>query len=194
MATPAVDLRTRHWTREEYERMGEQGFFRPDERVELVDGVIYEMTPQGGLHATVVWKAHEILRSSIPSGFFIRSQMPLALTADSEPEPDIAVIRGDPEDFSDRHPEKAVLVVEVADASLFHDTGRKKSLYARAGVPDCWIFNLRKKELEVNRDPMEGVYRSRQVLRLGEIVSPLFAPGVTMPVINFFPLRFQDSK
>jgi Uma2 family endonuclease len=192
MAIPMADLH--RWTREDYERMAEQGYFRPDERVELVDGVIYEMTPQGGFHATVLWKAQEILRSSIPPGFFIRSQMPLALTPDSEPEPDIAVIQGDPEDFSEAHPETAVLVVEVSDASLFHDTRRKKPLYARAGVPDCWVFNLRETVLEVNRDPVDGLYGSRQILRLDQTVSLLFAPDISIPVSSFFPKRFQDFK
>jgi Uma2 family endonuclease len=120
--------------------------------------------------------------------------MPLALDVDSEPEPDIAVIQGDPEDFSDSHPEMAVLVIEVSDASLVHDAQRKKSLYARAGASDYWIFNARERLLEVNRDPVDGVYRSRQVFRLDESVSPLFAPAVSIPVINFFPSRFQDSK
>jgi Uma2 family endonuclease len=192
MATLAVDIR--RWTREDYERLAEKGFFRPGERVELVDGVIYEMTPQGGLHATVVWKAHEVLRSSLPSGFFIRSQMPLALTPDSEPEPDLAIIQGDPEDFSAGHPETAALVVEVADASLAYDAQRKKSLYARAGIPDYWIFKTRGLALEVNRNPVDGAYRSRSVLRLDQSVSPLFAPEVSIPVLDFFPKRFQDSK
>jgi Uma2 family endonuclease len=189
MATAAVDVR--RWTREEYERLARKGFFRPDERVELVDGVIYEMTPQGGFHATVVWKAQEILRSLLAKGFFIRSQMPLALGADSEPEPDIAIIQGDPEDFSESHPETAVLVIEVADASLVHDTQRKKPMYARSGIPDYWVFRLREKTLEVNRDPVEGVYRSRQVLHLQDSVSPLFASGISIPVADFFPRRFQ---
>lgn len=192
MATLAAEFR--RWTREEYERLVEEGFFQPGERLELVDGFIYEMTPQGGLHATVVWKVHEVLRALLPAGFFVRSQMPLALAPDSEPEPDIAVIQGDPEDFSDGHPEMAVLVVEVADASLAHDAQRKKSLYARAGVQDYWIFNARERALEVNRDPVHGVYRSRQVLRLQERVLPLFAPDVSILVMNFFPSRFQDSK
>jgi Uma2 family endonuclease len=191
MAIPAVDIH--RWTREDYERMAEAGLFRPDERVELVDGIIYEMTPQGGLHATVVWKAHELLRSALPPGFFVRSQMPLALTADSEPEPDLAVIQGNPEDFSDHHPETAVLIVEVSEASLLHDTQRKKPLYARAGIPEYWIFDLRKPRLEVHRDPAGGAYHSRRLLHLTESVSPLFSPEAAFDVASFFPQRLQGG-
>jgi Uma2 family endonuclease len=119
--------------------------------------------------------------------------MPLALAPDSEPEPDLAVIQGNPEDFSDHHPETAVLIVEVSEASLQHDTQRKKPLYARAGIPEYWIFDLRKPGLEVHRDPTGGAYRSRQTLRLDESVSPLFSPASAFAVASFFPQRLQPA-
>jgi Uma2 family endonuclease len=151
------------------------------------------MTLQGGLHATVVWKAHELLRSALPPGFFVRSQMPLGLAPDSEPEPDLAVIEGNPEDFSDHHPETAVLIVEVSEASLLHDTQRKKPVYARAGIPEHWIFDLRKPGLEVHRDPAGGAYHSRRLLHLTESVSPLFSPEAAFDVASFFPQRLQGG-
>ena len=119
--------------------------------------------------------------------------MPLALTADSEPEPDLAVIAGNPEDFSDHHPGTAVLIVEISEASLPHDTQRKMPLYARAGIPEYWIFDLRKPGLEVHRDPAGGAYRSRQLLRLTESVSPPVSPETAFAVASFFPQRFQGG-
>src|SRR5215213_4175153 len=174
MATATIDLR--RWTREEYERLVEEGFFHPEERLELVDGVIYEMTPQSSDHATGIRFIQRALRSLDGEGLDLRCQLPLALGLDSEPEPDLAVVPGDPEDYRDAHPTTAVLVVEVADSSLLHDRKRKTSLYARAGIPEYWILNLTRSCLEVFRDPQDGAYTSRTVLRDGDSISPLARP------------------
>lgn len=187
MATATID--TRRWTREEYERLVEQGFFHPEERLELVDGVIFEMTPQSSYHATGVRLTERILHPLYEHGFDIRSQMPLALGLDSEPEPDIAVVVGEPRDYLTSHPNTAVLVVEVADSSLLHDRKRKTRLYARAGIPEYWIDNLVERCLEVYRDPKDGVYTSRTILRAGDKVSPLSCPEASIPVAGLFPLR-----
>jgi Uma2 family endonuclease len=140
MATATID--TRRWTREEYERLVEQGFFHPEERLELVEGVIYEMTPQSSFHATGVRAVHLALESVFAQGYDVRPQLPLAVGDDSEPEPDIAVVQGAWQDYSHSHPFTAVLVVEVADSSLLHDRKRKTRLYAQAGIPEYWIDNL----------------------------------------------------
>jgi Uma2 family endonuclease len=187
MATATID--TRRWTREEYERLVEQGFFHPEERLELVEGVIYEMTPQSSRHATGVRLAERALHPLYQHGFDIRCQMPLALGLSSEPEPDIAVVIGEPQDYLAAHPTTAVLIVEVADSSLLHDRRRKTRLYARAGIPEYWINNLVKGCLEVYRDPKGGVYTTRIILREGDSVSPLSRPEALIPVSNLFPRR-----
>ena len=92
MATATID--TRRWTREEYERLVEQGFFHPEERLELVEGVIYEMTPQSSYHATGIRATQRALEPIFTEGYDIRPQLPLALGDDSEPEPDVAVVPG----------------------------------------------------------------------------------------------------
>jgi Uma2 family endonuclease len=92
------------WTREDYERMAEQGYFRPDERVELVDGIIYEMAPQNSWHASAIQAAQEVLRPVFRQGYSLRIQMPLALGLESEPEPDIAVVRGHWRDYRNPTP------------------------------------------------------------------------------------------
>ncbi|HEY0783616.1 MAG TPA: Uma2 family endonuclease [Thermoanaerobaculia bacterium] len=185
MATAAVDVR--HFTREEYERLVEQGFFHPEERIELVDGVILEMTPQSSGHAAGVVFAQAALQPLYRDGFHIRSQLPLALGLDSEPEPDLAVIPGPPGDYVAAHPQTAVLVLEVADSSLLHDRNSKASLYARAGIPEYWLLNLVDWSLEVGRTPLDGRYTSWTVLREGDSVSPLTHAAVAIPVASLLP-------
>ncbi|MGH7164603.1 MAG: Uma2 family endonuclease, partial [Nitrospiraceae bacterium] len=149
MTAPAVALR--RWTRQEYDRLVVEGFFHPEERLELMEGEIVRMTPQGSLHATAIRLVEEALRAAFGTGFDVRVQMPLALTDDSEPEPDVAVVTGNPRDYRDTHPSAAVLIVEVADATVPYDRERKRALYARVGIADYWIVNLLDRRLEVFR-------------------------------------------
>jgi Uma2 family endonuclease len=186
MATANPDVR--RWTREEYERAVEEGYFQPGERLELVEGLIYEMTPQSSFHATGIQLPLRALRALDGNGLHIRCQMPLALGADSEPEPDIAVVPGDVNDYTDEHPSTAVLIVEVADSSLLHDRKRKGGLYARAGIPEYWILDLTRSYLEVFRNPQKGAYTSRTALRDGDSISPL-AREITIPVASLLPRR-----
>jgi Uma2 family endonuclease len=187
MATAAVD--THRWTRQDYERLAEDGYFQPGERVELIDGVIYEMTPQNSLHAAGIRAGERALQPVFSEGFDVRSQLPLALGADSEPEPDVAVVPGTWEDYIDSHPTSAVLVFEVADSSLFHDRKRKASLYARAGIQEYWLLNLVKRCLQVYRNPKDGTYTTRFVLRAGDTVSPLARPEASIPVAKLIPRK-----
>jgi Uma2 family endonuclease len=186
MATATVDIR--RWTREEYERLVEQGFFDPEERIELVDGVILEMSPQSRRHARGVLRVQSALTSLFSKGFHIQSQMPMALGPDSEPEPDLAVVPGSSEDYPDDHPSSAVLVVEVADSSLLRDRNKAR-LYARTGIPEYWIMNLLDGCLEVYREPQEGVFTSRTVLHPGDCVAPLSRPEATIPVASLLPRK-----
>jgi len=184
MAIPAVEVR--RWTREAYERLVEDGYFRPDERVELVDGIIYEMSPQKSWHATAIQALREYLDPAFKEGYNLRFQMPLALSMDSEPEPDVAVVRGHWRDYRDSHPSTAVLVVEVADTTLLYDR-EKGAIYAQAGIQDYWILNRDGACLEVYREPQNRTYRSRTVLKPGDFVSPLAEPKASIPVGDLLP-------
>lgn len=183
MAVAAVEVH--RWTREEYERMAAKGFFAPDARVELIDGIVYDMTPQNGPHASAVHRGLKVLERAFPD-HYIRVQSPLALTEDGEPEPDLAVVPGTIDDYDESHPSTALLVVEVADHSLSHDRSVKIPLYARSGIPEAWLQNLKRKTLEVYRDPMDGAYQTKLVLRMGDTVSPLAMPGAQIPVADLF--------
>ena len=185
---------TRRWTREEYYRMAEEGIFKPGERVELIDGEIFTMTPQRSLHATAVHLAGQALAASLGAQFSVRMQAPLALNEDSEPEPDIAVVRGSARDYRDAHPSTAVLVVEVSETSLVHDRERKGRLYARAGISEYWIINLTDRRVDVYRDPAasatagaESTYNSVRYYTPGQAISPLHAPDARIAIDDLLP-------
>jgi Uma2 family endonuclease len=177
------------WTRRDYERLAAQGFFRPGQRIELIEGVIYDMPPQNSHHSTAFRLAQEALRTVFPpeAGYEIRGQLPLALGDDSEPEPDLAVVTGGIRDYLDHHPTTALLVVEIADSSLLHDRKRKIPLYARSGIPEAWLCNLVRRVFEVYRDPENGVYQTRLVLRAGDTVSPLSQPEACLEISDLLP-------
>jgi Uma2 family endonuclease len=190
VAAPAV----RRWTRDEYYKMAEAGVFAPGERVELIEGEIIAMTPQKSRHTAAIGLAQDALRVAFGSGFHVRSQGPLALDAHSEPEPDIAVVRGTPRDYVEDHPKAGVLVAEISDTTLAFDRGRKAAVYARAGIPEYWIVNLVDRVLEVHRDPgplphAPAEYGYRSILRLGptETANPLHAPAATIRIADLLP-------
>lgn len=184
MAVASNDVH--RWTREEYERMAAQGFFPPEARVELVDGIVYDMAPQNSPHTTALHLCLQFLTRAFPD-CYVRVQSPLALDDDSEPEPDLAVVEGTIQDYADGHPTTAVLVVEVADSSLAHDVETKIPLYARSGIPEAWLVNLKAKTLEVYREPGTDAYRSRQIFRKGDAASPLACSEAQVVVADLFP-------
>ncbi|BAS26417.1 Uma2 family endonuclease [Limnochorda pilosa] len=174
-----TDLRAtlpmRRWTRPEYERLGEVGVLGPDERTELLEGVIVPVAPRSSRHATGVLRVERALLKVCPKGYHVRTQLPLALGDASEPEPDIAVVPGTIEDYENGHPKTALLVVEVSDRSLRVDRDAKATLYANAGIPVYWIVNLEEGQLEVHEDPSPATsslrgYRSRRIFVTGESV------------------------
>jgi Uma2 family endonuclease len=181
----AVQLK--RWTVEQYDRLVSAGILSPHERVELLEGDIVRMWPQGPAHATAIGVVEETLREVFRPGFALRIQMPFVGGEDSEPEPDIAVVRGSHRDYYGAHPAVAVLIVEVSDSTLDYDRRRKGPAYARASVPEYWIVNLVERVVEVYRDPAERSYQSREDFRLGESISPLGAPLALIAVADLLP-------
>src|SRR5262245_8513206 len=132
-------VQTRRWTRKEYDRLVELGVLHEDEPIELIGGHLIVAEPKGSPHVTAVELTAEALRRAFGPGWAVRSQGPIALDDESEPEPDVMVVPGTLRDYRDAHPSAAALIVEVAESSLAFDRGHKASLYARAGVADYWI-------------------------------------------------------
>jgi Uma2 family endonuclease len=175
----------RRWTREEYYRMGDLGFFH-GQRVELIEGEIMVLSPQNWPHTLTVARVGEALHRVLGTGFWVRMQFPLNLST-SDPEPDVSVAAGRIEDYSD-HPTTAVLIVEVSDSSLSYDRNRKASLYARAGIADYWIVNLVNHQLEVRRDP-----RSDPSQPYGHGYASAGRTHFSLPIIGY-PLSTSSKK
>ncbi len=175
------------WTRTEYDRMVDTGVFQPGVRLELLAGEIIEMGPQKSLPVVAADLIGEALRSGFGTGFYVRGQKPLTLDDDSEPEPDIAVVKGHIRDYTDHHPSNAVLVVEVADTTLSYDRLNKAAVYARNAIPEYWILNLRDRRLEVCRGPVRGAYAERILFTAGETISPLSAPELRIEIAALLP-------
>ena len=185
MSDPAT--RTYRWSRETYDRAVEAGIFGPGDRLELIDGEILTMTPQGSRPAAVATRAAGLLGRAFGSGCHVRTRMPLAAGGDSEPEPDVAVVECNEFDYLHAHPTTALLVVEVSDDSLTHDRTIKQRLYLRCGIPEYWIVALPEARVEVYRDPAGDAYRTVRSLCAGETVAPLARPDATIVVADLLP-------
>ena len=179
-------------TRVRYDQLVEAGIFGPEDRVELLDGLLIACEPQGRRHAAVVVLVRAALEQAFGRGYHVREEKPIALDDRSEPEPDIVVVPGTPRDYLDAHPSQPLLLVEVAETSLAIDRLRKGSLYARAGVADYWVVNLIEEVLEVYREPVlapsaDWKYDSVRLLRRNGIITPLAAPRARIRVAALLP-------
>lgn len=180
-------------TREQYYELGRQGYFA-GRRVELIHGEIVEMSPQGWPHAVGKSKIADTLRVAFAGVGTVMEQTPHP-TADSDPEPDVRVIPGRYEDYTD-HPTTALLLVEVADTTLAYDLTTKAELYATAGVADYWVLDVLNRQLHVLRNPqplplptelVATAYQTHDVLGPNDSVSPLAAPASTIRVGDLLP-------
>jgi Uma2 family endonuclease len=145
--------RQRRLSAEDYHRMIEAGILGEDDRVELLEGVIVEMSPQGPKQAKLIQRLCDPTFAKVPPDLVIRCQLPLTLSRDSEPEPDVSVVRRADAMSDASHPTTAALVFEVAGESLQKDRLTKSVLYAGAGIPEYVIVNVEQERLEVHRDP-----------------------------------------
>ncbi len=186
-------LMLRRWGRLEYERLVDLGLLRGDP-VELIGGQLVVAEPQGSYHITAIGLVDDALRAVLPPGWIVRTQAPVALDDESEPEPDLAVVPGTRLDYRWSHPTRPALAIEVADSSLQFDREHKGSLYARAGVGDYWIVNLVDRVLEVYRDPVPDPsapygwrYGSVQTQTPPALVSPLALPSIRIAVTDLLP-------
>ena len=169
---PAVQ---RHrFTVEEYARMGDAGIFSEDDRVELIDGDVHEMTPIGPTHAGIVDDLAELLVTRLSGKAKVRIQNPIRLGRHTEPQPDLVVAPLRTGHYTDRHPEggEVLLVIEVADSSLRYDLEEKLPLYAEAGIPEAWLVDVAAQTVAVYTEPTGKGYAAERTLRRGqEIVS-----------------------
>lgn len=171
--------RVRPLRRLEYERMVDEGFFE-DERIELLDGVIIEMTPQGTSHAGTVQRLTDRLAALLGARASLRVQLPFAASETSEPEPDLAVVA--PGDYDLAHPAQALLLIEVAESSLNKDRHVKAGIYAAACVPEYWLVDLAKGVIEVRTQPTGDGYAQLHSVRQGDRIRLCALPEVEIAV------------
>lgn len=182
------------WTAKKFYRLVERNVFL-DKRVELIEGVIYEMAAQKNFHAISISLTHEALRAAFGLAYWVRVQSSLDLTPYSVVDPDLAVIAGTPRDNATiDNPTSALLIVEVSETTLSQDRRIKGSLYAKVGIQDYWIVNLKRRVLEVRRSPAPdntarfgASYQQCVILSPGDTVNPLALPQAQIKVADLLP-------
>ena len=180
----------------EYHRLGELGFFAPDERVELIRGEIIIKAAKSTLHSVCNSTLFGELYTLLAKRAIVRGQEPIILSADSEPEPDVAIALNRSDNYLSSHPEPAdiLLVIEVSDSTLKYDRNTKLSLYAEAGISNYWIFNLVDIQLEMHSEPYQkipgdfGYQLQRIVLPNGIVAIPGF-PDLSLDLSLVFPVQ-----
>jgi Uma2 family endonuclease len=188
MARPAETLEQRRFTVEEYHRMAEAGILGPDERVELIRGVIREMSPKRRKHVVGGSKLLALFFKAFEGRASVYPEAPLEFrNLDSEPQPDVVVCSNLDIESWGTSDAKPLLVVEIADSTLRYDMTEKAALYADARIPEYWVVNLVDRMLEVHRHPRDGVYETRLRVPCSGQVSPEAWPDVVFDVSWFFP-------
>ncbi|MGB9180171.1 MAG: Uma2 family endonuclease [Pyrinomonadaceae bacterium] len=161
----------KHWiTADEYERMGEAGIFHPDDRLELLEGEIYKMSPIGSPHAACVDFLAVTLTDFAQRRFIVRVQSPVRLDDFSEPQPDVALLRWRDDFYRHAHPTPAdvMLIIEVADSTVESDRSYKIPLYAQAGIREAWLVNIAEEQVELYAEPQGGTYQISKTFKRGD--------------------------
>jgi Uma2 family endonuclease len=190
MATMVETPESRRFTVEEYHRMGETGILSPDERVELLWGVVCPMSPKNHAHVIASNRICDLLRRALEGRARVYKEDPLRAEAlDSEPEPDVMVCGNPDLGAFGTEQMNPLLVIEIAESSLPRDLRVKPPLYAAASVPEYWVVNLVDRVLEVFRQPEEGRYQEHFRLPEDARVSPKTWPDLDLEVSLFLPRK-----
>ena len=172
----------------DYHRIGEAGVLGPDLNVELLNGHICEMSPIGSQHAACVDRLNRLFMRAVDDHAIVRVQNPIVLPPDSEPEPDVSLLKPRDDNYASRHPhpDEVLLAVEVADSSLPFDQEVKVPLYAQAGIPEVWVVALDEDRIHAYQMPKSGSYRERATYDRGDEIalpSVLDAPAVAVDAV-----------
>ena len=176
---------TRRWTSAEFSRLAAGGFFAPEERVELIDGEIVVMSPPSPEHSNSIHFGAQQLFALYSQTHQIAVQLPLDLSAVSQPQPDFALIKQGEVSWG-QHPTSADLVIEVSLSSLNFDRKEKLAVYAKAGIPEYWIIDVLARQVEVYREPGPLGYALRRLHAADDSVTPLEVPGPPCQLSAFF--------
>ncbi|MBI2954880.1 MAG: Uma2 family endonuclease, partial [Chloroflexi bacterium] len=157
-----------------------------DDRVELIDGEVTEMTPIGRRHAGCVNRVNKLFAKTFGDDALVSVQNPVDLSEHNEPQPDLALLRPRPDFYAERHPipEDIFLLVEVAESSADLDRQVKVPLYARSGIPEVWLVDLEQETITAYSGPTPGGYTTAQVLRRGERLAPAAFPDRAIAIAD----------
>lgn len=185
----ATDLPRRHrLTVDDYYRMAEVGILDPEARVELIDGEIIDMAPPGSPHAATVHYLTEVFVRAVDGTATVLAQNPVRLSKYSEPQPDVALLRRRDDFYRERHPQPddVLLIVEIAASSLRFDRKTKVPLYARHGIPEMWLIDLRDRRLVRYRAPQQGSYTLVDEPELGTPLELSTLSGIVVDLRRVF--------
>lgn len=187
VATSLLDAlagQVRPLTRREYDHLVLDGAFE-DEPIELLEGFLVEMSPEGPLHSDVIRRLNELLVPALVGVAQVRVGHPLALGARSEPEPDVAVVA--PGDYHEEHPTGAWLVIECSRSSRRKDLGVKAEVYASHGVPEYWVVDLATERVVVHTEPAGARYRRVAEHARGDTLHPSALEDLAIDVDQILP-------
>lgn len=170
-------------SRAEYDRLVAAGMFE-NERVELIRGIVVQMSAIGPAHADPIDVLNRHLVRALGDRAVVRVRLPFAASDDSEPEPDLALVP--PRRYADRHPDRAFLVIEVADSSLDHDRETKGPLYASSGVPEYWIVDVKARRVSVYDAISAERYTRVREFVVGERIVPSTFADAALAVADLF--------
>jgi Uma2 family endonuclease len=179
-----VAVSRRRFSADDYQRMGQAGILRAEDRVELIDGEILAMTPIGPRHCASVDRANRVFVIKAGESAIVRVRGSVHLDFYTEPQPDLVLLRPRPDFYESQHPGPAdiLLVIEVADSSIDYDRDVKSRIYARSEVQEYWLVDLNGKVLCCYSVPVDGSYRDFREYQRGESVAPRLLQGCLVAV------------
>jgi Uma2 family endonuclease len=181
----------KYWTVQDYHRMSDLGILDPNQRTELIAGQIVLMTAKGTPHVLTLRLLATALENALGdrSAVFVSTQDPIRLDNFSEPEPDLAIVKGSILDYDQAHPgaEDIYLVIEIADSTLKQDCEVKDKLYARSNITEYWVVDINNRQVRIFRDPTPTVYGSQLILTETHSISPLAFPEIALSIDSILP-------
>jgi Uma2 family endonuclease len=183
----------RRMTRHQFDQLSDENLFQ-DQKVMLLDGVVYQESPMNAPHATGIRRVTRVLETVFKEGYDVRCQLPVDMDLYTVPNPDVSIVTGHYLDYERENPTYALLVVEISDTTLAADLGLKASLYAMGKIQDYWVVDLNEPKLVVFRDPIDDStapngmrYRTRTAYKRSDKVSPLAMPDAVIAVSDLLP-------
>jgi Uma2 family endonuclease len=179
-----ASIAVRRLSVQDYHQMAESGILQPDERIELLEGQIIQMAAKGTAHSAAVTRIERLLRNRLGERVLLRFQDPVRLNDYSEPEPDVAVVQPNTLFYEDHHPipSEVFLLIEVSDTTLKFDREVKSPAYARSGIAEYWVLDVKARKLHVYRVPGTDGYQSEAILSEELTVAPLAFPDCVITV------------